>query len=1341
MESGRPGASLAGRGEMAERIRSCDWAATSLGPIESWPTRLTASLGLILGAQMPMWLGWGPECLFFYNDAYVHVLGRAKHPWALGQPAAVVWAEIWDVCGPLAERVYRDGDAPFVEDVRLFMNRGTRLEEVYYSFSYSPIRDDAGEVVGLFCPNTEVTAKILGTRRLRTMSELAASALVEKTRDAACTSAAEALARNPDDLPFALLYVDDGVSLSLSQAVNVVAGSELTPLVVDELHDPWRLTAAVQTGRALVTPVPANAIIPRGLADQPIAQAIAVPLTAAGHGRPLGALVAGINPTRELDADYRTFYELVSAQIGAAIQNAVVAEEERRRVETLAELDRAKTAFFSNVSHEFRTPLTLMIGPTEDALATPARALTGEALEGVYRNELRLLKLVTALLDFSRIEAGRMTAEYEAVDLAVLTADLASTFRSAIERAGLRYVVDTPSLGMQLAVDPAMWEKIVLNLVSNAFKFTLRGTITVTLRREGDLVALEVADTGAGIPAAELPRLFQRFHRIQTPAARSHEGTGIGLALVHELVHLHDGTITVDSELGQGTRFTVRIPVRTVTSPVGARERSSGTWRAAYVGDEGRIESGEPGAAADGCVLLADDNADMRAYVTRLLSPHWKVVAVANGREAVAAAVRELPDLVLTDVMMPELDGFGVLAALRADERTRAIPVIMLSARAGDEARVDGLEAGADDYLVKPFAARELIARVRTHVALARLRAEAERRYAQAFALFMQLPAHVTVRLGPELRCVFQNAASLQYGDLRGTTLRQAWTDPDVPWARAMEQAMRTGSVVVERGSSYRRAWRTGEEPSTKTWDFTYAPLRLPDGTVDGVVTLAIDVTAQREAAEARELAEGRLRAALAAAAVGTYVWDLNSGTVEADEGVRRAFGLAAGQGAALDDYAARVHPEDRGRWDAARARCAAERIDFDLEYRVVHPDGSIHWLVDRGALAVDGAAPPALTGAVVDISEPRRLAVAAEAASRSKDEFLAVLGHELRNPLAPILTALQLLEAKGLAGTREVETIARQVEHLRRLVDDLLDVSRITQGHVELRRERLELAAVLGRAIELASPLLERYRHQLTVDVPAGIAVDGDPVRLAQVFSNLLTNAARYTAPGGHIAIHASTREGSVRVDVSDDGAGIDGDQLERIFELFARGQTQDHAVGHGGLGVGLSLVRALTRLHGGTVVAASDGRGRGSTFTVTLPLARALAAPAVQPAPSASSRTRPRAVMLVDDNRDAADLLGEVLRLRGHHVEIAYDGPGALQLARGFAPEVAVIDIGLPVMDGYELAEHLREHGLAACRFIALTGFGQEHDRAKSAAAGFAGHLVKPVVLDKLLAAVDEA
>ncbi len=374
---------------------------------------------------------------------------------------------------------------------------------------------------------------------------------------------------------------------------------------------------------------------------------------------------------------------------------------------------------------------------------------------------------------------------------------------------------------------------------------------------------------------------------------------------------------------------------------------------------------------------------------------------------------------------------------------------------------------------------------------------------------------------------------------------------------------------------------------------------------------------------------------------------------------------------------------------------------------------------------------------------ENARLYREAREADRRKDEFLALLGHELRNPLAPILTALQLMQLRGTGDEREHKMIERQVRHLNRLIDDLLDVSRITRGKVQLKKEPLELSAVLAEAIEMASPLFEQRSHALSIDVPReGLVVDADPVRLAQVFANLLVNAAKYTEPGGEIALTARREKNRLAVSVKDNGIGIAPEVLPKVFDLFVQAErTLDRP--QGGLGIGLALARNLVDLHGGTIAAHSDGPGKGSEFVARLPLSPTRSTPADAPAAGAPAPARRRSglrILLVDDNLDAVDVLAEALRSFGHEVVVAHDGPEALTLARDFRPHTALLDIGLPVMDGYELAAALRKaQGCEPLRLIALTGYGQDADKARSHGAGFDVHLVKPIDLDAVAALLD--
>jgi signal transduction histidine kinase/CheY-like chemotaxis protein len=406
--------------------------------------------------------------------------------------------------------------------------------------------------------------------------------------------------------------------------------------------------------------------------------------------------------------------------------------EAQQRTEALEKLNALKTDFFDNVSHEFRTPLALMLGPVEAALERISDEAARLELETALRNGVRLQKLIDTLLDFSRIESGRLAPDFEAVDLAALTADLASAFRSSIERAGLHFeVVCEPSPGPVL-VDPSMWEKIVFNLLSNAFKFTLAGGIRLSLSSAANRIVLEVADTGSGIPAEELPNLFRRFHRVPGTPARTHEGSGIGLALVTELVELHGGSIEVESEPGAGSTFRVLLPAREPEKRSTAGRPAPKAFEPFRLEVESWLNPSLPVPSPDGRgsgkrILIVDDNADLRAYLVRVLGAHWQVSTAADGAQALEMTRRDRPDLIVTDVMMPHMDGFELVRRLRADPRTRELPVIVLTARAETRAQLDGSEVGVDEYIVKPFRSHELVARVRSKLDLAELRARARR--------------------------------------------------------------------------------------------------------------------------------------------------------------------------------------------------------------------------------------------------------------------------------------------------------------------------------------------------------------------------------------------------------------------------------------------------------------------------------------------------------------------------------------------------------------------------------------------------------------------------------------
>ncbi|WP_369256269.1 ATP-binding protein [Geodermatophilus amargosae] len=706
---------FAGGSRNGRLMAAFDWSTTPIGPVEGWPASLRYAVRTVLASRFPMILTWGPGYTQFYNDAYADLIG-AKHPGAIGDDLRITLAEGWAALQQPVEHAMATREASWIPQLLLLLERAGYREETYFTVSHAPAFGDDGEVAGMHAVCTEVTRQVVAERRQRLLHEVSTAAgRREDERDLA-TQVCGALAGDPLDVPFAAVYLT-GEDSRLHRVATVG---------VDAASLPATAQRAAELGGVDV----AALHVPGGPFGDEVAQAVALPLSGGAGREPVGALLVGVSPNRALDEEYRTFHELLAGQVAGAVTDARAYAAERARAEALAELDRAKTTFFSDVSHELRTPLTLLLGPITDALAESGGQLPApvrDQLTLALRNGQRLKRLVDDLLEFVSIEAGRTAAVRVATDLAATTAELAGVLRAAAERAGLTLRVDCPPLPRPAAVDPRMWEKIVLNLVANAVKYTFVGSIAVTLRPEGDRVVLRVSDTGVGIPAAELPALFERFHRVAGSPARSREGTGLGLAMVRELAGLHGGTVTVESEPGAGSTFTVRVPFGepdTDTAPPAPPGPPAEVRAAALTPWDDDL--GWQGHTADplGTVLVVDDNADMRAYLTRLLSPSWTVRTASDGEQALVDVARVCPDVVLTDVMMPGLDGFGLLRALRADPGTRAVPVVMLTARAGQEAAVEGFDAGVDDYLPKPFESAELLGRLRAVLERSRGRRE-----------------------------------------------------------------------------------------------------------------------------------------------------------------------------------------------------------------------------------------------------------------------------------------------------------------------------------------------------------------------------------------------------------------------------------------------------------------------------------------------------------------------------------------------------------------------------------------------------------------------------------------
>jgi len=1167
--------------EMARRFREFNWSATPIGPVECWPESWRNAVQIILDSSFPTALAIGREQLiYFYNDAFIPLAGASRHPAGLGLPVPVAWKEIWEeILSPRFAHTLSTGEPTGEADLLMPLERSGYLEETYLTFSFAALRDDHNQPNGIFCTAIENTARVIAERQINCLRALAARSSFAETPEAACQSAVATLEGNPRDLPFALLYLLDrnGKQAHLAGTAGLISTPRGVKTTVDLVDGAACTIARVAATRTALLIDDVQPLI-QGLVRTPEVtpqQALALPVLNPGGEHLAAILIAGVNPMRPLE-ESRAFHELVVSHLETSISSARAKQHVRERAQALAELDRAKTVFFSNISHELRTPLTLLLAPLDDVLArTTLEDADRGLLEIARRGGARLLKLVNSLLEFSRIEAGRIEASYEATDLASLTTDLASVFRSAFERGGVALNIDCPKLPEDVYVDRDMWEKIVLNLVSNAFKFTFKGEVRIAQQALPDHIQLQVSDTGCGVAAEDVPRLFERFFRGRTAQARTHEGSGIGLSLVQELVKLHGGSVEAHSEIGVGTTITLQIPRGSAHLPA-ERLGSVRTLASARIGafpfveeamgwlpDVGALAvheptpGGEPMSGSEPLpgqefpqttpvaerILIVDDNADMRGYLCRLLGARWQVETAQDGAVALERIRQHAPDLVIADVMMPVLDGFGLLNAIRTNEGSEKLPVMLLSARAGEEASSEGLRAGADDYVIKPFSARELLARVESRLAQARLNA------------------------------------------------------------------------------------------------------------------------AERHARET------------------------------------------------------------------------------------------------------------------------------AEQANRARDVFFTMLSHELRTPLMAVLAWTALLKDNRLDPSEAVhalELIERNARVQRRLVDDLLDISRIVTGRLRIDpRPVTSLAQMVGIVVDSFRPaaLAKNLTVETALETGAGV-VNGDSERLQQVVWNLLSNAIRFTPPGGRIHLRYARRGDHVELLVRDSGQGIAPEALPHLFERYWQGHHGERR--SQGLGLGLAISHRIIALHGGNIAAASDGEGHGATFTVTLPLysidseqipptdhetatadleataqsnARMLDA-ATSELEAASStaylhelpmksddRSTPNAlrILLVEDHDGVAKACRRLLTSHGHFVVCVPSLAAATMVAERATFDVAICDLSLPDGNGTELLSRMRSRfarlgGNGQLPAIAISGSVYDEDVARSLEAGFATHLAKPFDEEALLKAVHQ-
>ncbi|HEY1043895.1 MAG TPA: ATP-binding protein [Telluria sp.] len=1226
---------FAGEGEMVERVNALDWAATPAGPVESWPDSIRTAVSIALNSTFQLVVLAGRDLVYIYNDASISIFG-AKHPWALGRPTHEVWGEIWPTIGPMLHSVLDTGRALRYDDLLLVLNRHGFDEEAYFTFSYSPVREADGEIVGLFLSVLETTERYINERRMRTLAELAARVAAERG-ETAYSLIADTLEANRDDVPSAALFLCEREGKLARRAF--VRGTACSHCHWDDVvlgaGNPHPVAQAAATGRMEVFDTARLYADGAGSAPCPgmPARCVALPLMLPGRGLPSGVLVLGVNPRKALDEPYSAFLKLAAGHVATAVANAEAARLERDRLEALAQLDLSKSAFLANASHELRTPLTLIEGPLGTLLEDPAEQLSAgarESLQMARRNTARMKVLVDSLLDFARLEAGRMEAQLEPVDLGELTCELASLFRSGFAAAGIAFEVDAGPGAVLTMVDSAMWEKIVINLLSNALKYTPEGKVGLTLRRRDGAIALAVRDTGIGIAPDDLPHVTDRFFRGRQPGARAPAaGTGLGLAMVSELARLHGGSLSIESKQGQGTVVTVLVPDRAQRSVqrrapgLDALNQSAFASSSLSQASQPRVARGDDGQHLAGAgesfkVVVIDDNEDILRYIERLLHDVAVVTSAGSAADGLEAIRSIRPDLVLLDVMMPGVDGFELLGRLRADPAIQSVSVIVLSAHAGEHARLDAMAAGADDYLPKPFSGRELVATVRSHFKLARLRRAALEREGvllseignirSGMQSLIEGTSDAYVHIGHDLRIRATNDAWAQLaGRPKAAIIGMPYEEvrPDAPQAlAAFRQALETQRIT---GVEYQH------EASGRWFSVRCYP------TSDGVIGLGNDITARKQQESDLRLAHDELeervrertsdlnaanevlKALFDRAPAAVAMMDLDGNILRSNQAFSRLVGYSEAElrGQTLEGI---TDPDDfaRGR-SMVRAMLEGQIATFDIEVRYRCKNGQAIW-ADKfvGTIPGDDGRPRFLVKIVQDITDRKRaeemvrasqseLRALYERLQRVRKEERIALAREVHDHLGQLLSAAKIDIKLLLEDVREsAQPVApdRLVPELRSAVDSLDQaIGSVRSIARDLRPPEIENQGLYAAIRWHAQDFERRTRIRFELDLPADERGPSDDAahELFRIFQEALTNVLRH-AMATTVSASIQVRGERLLLRVRDNGMGIGRAAL--------RGQT-----------LGLVGMRERAWLTGGRVLV-GPLRSGGTLVSALLPL-----------------------------------------------------------------------------------------------------------------------------------------
>ncbi|KAI0320178.1 hypothetical protein OF83DRAFT_1281345 [Amylostereum chailletii] len=1277
-------------------FESYDWALTPLGPRETWSDTLRACVSYTLSNPFPISTWWGPDLVLVYNDAYAEIAG-SKHPAIFGKAGSKAWAELWEMIGPVSQRVMAGEPIYRKEDLLLF-NRLTDAnlpEETYHNWNFVPVTMPDGTVGGYLNGTFDNTQKVVTERRLAIIRDISTKAGLARTQAEFTTSLMDVFQSHELDAPFVAIYsasvleVPSHSGEDSQPRTSYVRGSDNDPPVkvqltlrgkvgipdghpsMPKLHQIFLNAHTLRPSpvhRAARTPSPVN-LSPLPMADdippgfehrgsdseatmttqdggttssdtlttllhstEPLEitspfwpfeeafsarkdmhvehlpsyvvdgfelrgwkeharEAVLIPITVDDSDIPGGILVLGLNSRRPYDEDYRGWIDILRVSLCALLTAVQGREADAMRVVQLAQLDDAKTAFFSNASHEFRTPLTLIQGPLQDCLSSVKDPRIVDKLQMASRNVVRLRRLVDSLMDFSKLAANKLEGRFRPLHLGAFTTDLASLFRSVIEKGNIEYVVDCAAADKTIVyVDPDFWEKIVFNLIGNAFKYTLQGTIAVSLHIVDGSMRFDVKDTGVGIPQTDVDKIFERFHRVEC-VSRSYEGTGIGLALTKELVNLHGGKLTVTSATAEeaedhGSCFTVTLPlgkdhIRNAhidPTPLGPPQRwlyglgvidEATHW---FNSDAGTpSESSESGSSSEGSkfdsstlffsktdvIMLVDDNADMRhasLYMKSLFYPYCQVVEAINGQDALNMIADAKPNLIISDVMMPVLDGFGLIAQLRQRPETRLLPIIIVTAKETEEARVEGLLSGADDYMCKPFTGKELIARVHLQMQLGKRRVELEALFsvrAREIQLLADMSPVGIVRadLAGDLIYVNQRWWEISGADREGPI--DSWPDSVKDDDKGRVLSSWNTAVQSQKSASLEFQFKNGRFVQGQ-----FEPLLSESGSRIGVLGTITDVSDQRQLEQSRV-----------------------------------------------------AHAEEReltARRQMEEAEVRRQEADEQRRGQELLIDVTSHELRQP-------------VSAILNCSSLVRANIAAlyEDLERS---------HHDKRPFVPSPSLLSSL-AEDLEGLDSIYQCGQAQE---RIANDVLSLSRIQLHILSISPVDFELVPELRRIVSIFRNEVKMKR--ITLDIKIGDSLSSlgvscvrtDKARFGQILTNLLSNGIKFTDTSStrreilvtlEVSRNVPLEDGLclpllevkpridpmvsvpvyIYVSVKDSGPGLQPEDLALLFRRFQQGSNSHNVFG--GSGLGLFVSRKLCDLMEGRIDVHSV-YGEGATF-----------------------------------------------------------------------------------------------------------------------------------------------